>query len=344
MKITVQNKNGELAFDCGDRETILYAGLRQGINLPFECATGTCGTCRARLVSGDVDVRWKEAPGGKRLKPEKGDILMCQTAARSDCVLRVPSELVVSDKTAPSMQRGVIRGLRRLTKDVMHFDLHLSAPMRFRAGQFVVLEVTGITGGRAYSMVNFDSVVSRLELVVKRKEGGRFGDWLFDASVAEAEVELFGPLGRATFHPDEDRNFVCVAGGSGIAGMMSILECATRADYFRNHRAAVFFGVRTLADAFYLETLSRHAASSHGNLDVTLAMSDEAVAGPLHAQYPNLKLAQGMVHDVAAKGMAERDRNVIAYVAGPPIMVDATLRSLIAGGVPIKDIRYDKFS
>jgi toluene monooxygenase electron transfer component len=73
-------------------------------------------------------------------------------------------------------------------------------------------------------------------------------------------------------------------------------------------------------------------------------MSDEAVAGPLHAQYPNLKLAQGMVHDVAAKGMGERDRNVIAYVAGPPIMVDATLRSLIAGGVPIKDVRYDKFS
>lgn len=57
MKITVQNKNGELAFDCGGRETILYAGLRQGINLPFECATGTCGTCRARVVSGDVDVK-----------------------------------------------------------------------------------------------------------------------------------------------------------------------------------------------------------------------------------------------------------------------------------------------
>jgi toluene monooxygenase electron transfer component len=344
MKITVQNKNGELAFDCGGRETILYAGLRQGINLPYECATGTCGTCRARVVSGDVDVRWKEAPGGARLKPEKGDILMCQAHARSDCVLRVPSELVVSDNSAPGMQRGVIRGLRRLTKDVMHFDLHLRAPMRFRAGQFVVLEVSGISGARAYSMVNFDSKVSRLELVVKRKPGGSFGDWLFDASVDEAEVELFGPLGRATFHPDEDRNFVCIAGGSGIAGMMSILECATRADYFRNHRAAVFFGVRALADAFYLETLSRYAAASHGNLDVTLALSDEAVAAPPHAQYPILKLAHGMVHEVAAKGMAERDRNVIAYVAGPPIMVDATLRSLIAGGVRIKDIRYDKFS
>ena len=344
MKITVQNKNGELAFDCGARESILYAGLRQGINLPFECATGTCGTCRARVVSGDIDVRWKEAPGGARLKPEKGDILMCQARARSECVLRVPSELVVSDKSAPAIRRGVVRGLRRLTEDVMHFDLHLAAPMSFQAGQFVVLEVAGIDGGRAYSMVNFDREASRLSLVVKRKPGGRFGDWLFDASADEAEVKLFGPLGRATFRPDEDRNFVCVAGGSGIAGMMSILECASRADYFRSHQAAMFFGVRTLADTFYLESLSRYAASSHGYLEVTVALSDEAVAAPLHAQYPILKLAQGMVHEVAAKGMAERDRNVIAYVSGPPIMVDSTLRSLITGGVPIKDIRYDKFS
>src|SRR5580704_9408790 len=140
MKITVQNKRGELAFDCGDGESILYAGLRQGINLPFECATGTCGTCRARLTAGDVDIMWKDAPGGARLKPEKGDILMCQARARSDCVLRVPLELLILEKSRPARRQGAIRGLRRLTKDVAHFDLHLSAPMTFEAGQFVVLE------------------------------------------------------------------------------------------------------------------------------------------------------------------------------------------------------------
>ncbi len=222
MKITVQNKSGELTFDCGERESILYAGLRQGINLPFECATGTCGTCRARVTSGDVDVRWKDAPGGARLKPDKGDVLMCQTRARSDCLLRVPSELVVSDNAGPATRQGIIRGLRPLTRDVMRFDLHLTSPMSFQAGQFVVLEAAGIAGGRAYSMVNFENDVERLALVVKRKPGGRFGDWLFDNLSGEAEVEVFGPLGRAVFRPEEDRNFICIAGGSGIAGMMSM--------------------------------------------------------------------------------------------------------------------------
>ena len=70
-------------------------GLRQGVNLPFECATGTCGTCRARVMSGEVEVRWNEAPGAARLKPEKGDILMCQSWPRSDTAVRVPSDLVI---------------------------------------------------------------------------------------------------------------------------------------------------------------------------------------------------------------------------------------------------------
>jgi len=343
MKITVQNKSGELAFDCGERESILHAGLRQGINLPFECATGTCGTCRARVMSGDVDVRWPEAPGGARLKPEKGDILMCQTLARSDCTLRVPSELAVSEKFRPAPRRGVIRGIRRLTRDVAHFDLHLPAPMTFQAGQFVVLEAEGVTGGRAYSMVNYDSDSDRLELVLKRKPDGHFSNWLFDSVKDEAQVDVFGPLGRAIFRPEEARNIVCIAGGSGIAGMMSILECAVRADHFRAHRGSVFFGVRTLADAFYLEKLSRLTAASHGNLEVTVALSDEPAATKTHAEFPDLKLAHGMVHDVAAKAMAAGDRNALTYIAGPPIMVDSAIRALIAGGTAIRDIRYDKF-
>jgi toluene monooxygenase electron transfer component len=156
-------------------------------------------------------------------------------------------------------------------------------------------------------------------------------------------VRVFGPLGRAVFEPDERRSIVCIAGGSGIAGMMSILECAGRADHFRAHRGAVFFGVRTLEDTFYLQELSELAAASHGNLAVTVALSDEVPEAAVHAQFPNLGLAHGLVHDVAAKALAGQDLDVIAYIAGPPIMVDMAVRALISAGVPIKDIRYDKF-
>ena len=100
--------------------------------------------------------------------------------------------------------------------------------MDFEAGQFVVLETDDLSGGRAYSMVNFDQNAAQVALVLKRKPGGRFSDWLFARGEDEARVEVFGPLGRAVFRPEEGKNFVCIAGGSGIAGMMSILEHGTR--------------------------------------------------------------------------------------------------------------------
>jgi toluene monooxygenase electron transfer component len=295
-------------------------------------------------MSGEVEVRWKEAPGAKKLKPEKGDVLMCQAHARSDCVLRVPSEIAATDETRPAPRRGVIRDIRKLTSDVAHFDLHLSEPMDFEAGQFVVLETGNLSGGRAYSMVNFENSAVQVALVLKRKPGGGFSDWLFASEKGEVQVEVFGPLGRAVFRPEERKNILCIAGGSGIAGMMSILERAVRADHFSYYKGAVFFGVRTLADAFYLNALARYVAVSHGNLEVTIALSHEAATTPTHPDYPSLRLASGMVHEVAAQAMEARYDNVMAYVAGPPIMVDGTIRALIVGGVPTMDIRYDKFS
>ena len=104
-----------------------------------------------------------------------------------------------------------------------------------------------------------------------------------------------------------------------------------------------FFGVRTLADTFYLETLARYVAASHGNLEITIALSDQSVDAAAHADYSSLKLANGMVHEVAARAMDGRYGNAMTYVAGPPVMVDAAIRALIVAGVAVADIRYDKF-
>lgn len=345
MKISVQSKSGEHSFDCGEHETILHAGLRQGLNLPYECATGTCGTCRARAMSGDYESLWKEAPGAVRLKPEKGDILMCQTRARSDCVLRVPAETSVCQGTPPARRSGVIRNIEPLTKDVARFDLHLSDPMTFEAGQFIVVETPDLRGGRAYSMVNFESsAADRIELVLKQKPEGKFSAWLFGDRKREENVTVFGPLGRAVFRPNEDKDIICIAGGSGIAGMMSILERAICADYFKTHKGTVFFGVRSHADEFYLDELAEFVELSHGNLEVTIALSHEAPSSASHHEYPNLKLATGMVHEVAQKNLGGRGENAIAYIAGPPPMVDGAIRSLLSNGVTVGSIRYDKFS
>ncbi|WP_336491969.1 2Fe-2S iron-sulfur cluster-binding protein [Methylobacterium nigriterrae] len=343
--VEVQSKSGTLAFTCETNENLLYAGLRQGLTLPYECATGTCGTCRARVASGSVAVGWEAAPGHKGLKRDKGDILMCQTRPQSDCVLRVPAHVHTSPRHAvPRHHSAVIDSVRQLTRDVIHFEIALNDSISFDAGQFVVLRAPHLEGMRAYSMVNFATETCRLELVIKRKPGGGFGNWIFDAAREGQTVDVFGPLGRATFHPEENYDLLMIAGGSGIAGMMSILSRAAQEGYFGSHKGYVFFGVRTLADGFYLADFSEHVAAANGNLEITLAISDEAVTSPVHPDHPHVRLAEGFVHEVCARAMKGRYDNVMSYIAGPPPMVDGALRSLIVEGRMTPDrIRYDKF-
>ena len=215
----------------------------------------------------------------------------------------------------------------------------------FDAGQFVVLTAAGVTGGRAYSMVNFGSAVDRLHLVVKRKPAGRFSDWLFDGNVHGATLDVFGPMGRATFRPEEKRNLLCIAGGSGIAGIMSILDHATKARHFAAHRGHVFFGVRTLADGFYVKELADYVTAAQDHLDVTLALSHEPATTSHHPQHPQIKLASGMVHEVAGTAMAGHYDTITAFVAGPPPLVDGAIRLLVTQArLTSEFIRYDKFS
>jgi toluene monooxygenase electron transfer component len=347
MKITIESNSGAFDFECGPDERILYTGLVDGLALPYECGTGTCGTCRGRIVKGGVHVEWDEAPGYAKLKREKGDILMCQSRPTGDCTLRVPAKLGrhANPQTRPAHRTGRIENMRRLVRDVTDFDVVLSEPITFEAGQFVVLEKAGIAGGRAYSMVNFERGTSRLRIVVKELPGGKFSEWLFGSDPAGTELEVFGPLGAATFRPEEGRNVLCIAGGSGIAGMMAILDRGVREGYFRERSGRVFFGVRTLADAFYMQELAGFVDAAGGRLDVTLALSHEAVAAEAHPQLPGIRLAAGMVGEVAKTAMAGQYANIVAFTAGPPIMVDAVLKQLLhEAKVPRAFVRYDKFA
>jgi toluene monooxygenase electron transfer component len=345
VTITVQTPNGAFEFPCKYGEAILHAGLMSDVSLPYECATGTCGSCRGRLMTGEVCIGWDKSPALAKLKREKGDILLCQAKAKSDCLIRVPAKVArTSEEGRPAKYKGTICGSRRLTHDVVEFAVDLSDSMSFEAGQFALLASPSVVGARAYSMVNYDTETNRVLFVVKRKPGGGFCDWLFSEARDGVEIDVFGPLGKATFGPSEDKDLIIVAGGSGIAGMMSILERATKSGYFKQHLGHVFFGVPTLQDGFYIEELAEFVNEAQGGLDVTLALSNEPPPMTHHPDYEKIRLGSGFVHLAMSMAMAGRYQNTLAYLAGPPPMVDAALRTLISEGqLSAQDIRYDKF-
>ena len=337
MSIQVNARNRAYRFDPAPGEKILYAGLRAQAGLPYECATGTCGTCKAKLVDGKIADGWPAAPGRKYLKPDAGEFLMCQCSAEGDVSIEVASFVYPAEPGAPRVLSvsGAVSAVRALTHDVSAFDVELDAPCEFDAGQFMAMGAPGVEGMRGYSMVNYAAPARRLSFVAKKKPGGGFSEWLFSDRAAGARLDMFGPLGKAIFHPDLGKNILCIAGGSGIAGMMSILARAAAADYFSRYKVHVFFGVRTMRDVFFLDELAAYPKA-----DITIALSEEDP--PANTR---LRFERGLVHEVAKRAMAGKYQNVRAYLAGPPPAVDAAIRVLLLDArLTTDNIRYDKFS
>ncbi len=65
-----------------DSESVLEAGLRQGIDLPFSCKGGVCSTCRAQLTAGEVDMDVHFALEDYEVR--SGVVLMCQSHPVTD--------------------------------------------------------------------------------------------------------------------------------------------------------------------------------------------------------------------------------------------------------------------
>jgi toluene monooxygenase electron transfer component len=127
--------------------------------------------------------------------------------------------------------------------------------------------------------------------------------------------------------------------------MMAILARACQERYFAQYRGDVFFGVRTMADAFYLAELAAFRREFADCLSITVALSDEDVPAAAARDHPLLRFERGLVHEVAKRAMQGRYQDVRAYLAGPPPAVDAAIRVLLLEAKLTADnIRYDKFS
>src|SRR6266513_2608926 len=306
MRIQVNARNQGFEFDARAREPVLYAGLRAGIELPYECATGTCVTGKAKLISGRLHDGWREAPGRKHVKPEQREFLMCQCAAEGEAMLEVSKFVYAMEPGActPDACPGIVRAPRRLAHDVMAFGVELEQPCDFDAGQVVLLAPAALPGYRAYSMCNFERGGRQLDFVAKRKPGGGFSEWLFGADREGERLDTFGPLGKATFDPALAKNL--------------------------------------LRDAFFLGELSAFRAQG---LEITVALSDEDVPASARSEWPQLSFARGLVHEVARRTMAGKYHDMRAYVPGPPPAVDAAIRMLLlAARLTTDNIRYDQCS
>jgi NAD(P)H-flavin reductase/ferredoxin len=321
--------------DCAAEESILFAGLRAGLNLPYECASGGCGTCRAQLLDGVVASRWEAASGLSERDRRKGDrILMCQSVPRGPCTIRAPLIAGPQAEPAPRRLTGRIIARDHLTAGTARFVIEVTQPLPYLPGQFVLLEFPDGTR-RGYSMNRpADPGAMSLDLLIRAKPGGAASAWLFGRFGVGDRLLVEGPYGKAYAQTPPDRPVVCLAGGTGLAPVLAIAEHLSGEAPAR--RLDVYIGARHQQDLVLGERL--HALTSRG-VRVTAVVEHDT--GQVHPQLGRPRI--GLALDHLAGQLPDLSQHDI-YVAGPEPMIDAALRRLVRNGTAGADrIFFDRF-
>lgn len=325
--------------DTGPKETILQAALNQGLAFPHNCRAGGCGSCKCRLRSGTVKELTDKSYVLSAEQLREHYILACQSVPQSDIEIEV-ALLEDHEAVAPETHRAQIQQLTPLTHDILHVLLRLETPVRFVPGQYAQLQaLEGSAAGiaRSYSFANVpesDGTAAIAEFMIRHVPGGRFTDWLFTAAGKGARLELSAPYGQF-FLRESAAAIVCIAGGSGLAPIISLLYGALET-LILPRSVVFFFGARSAADLYYLDRIELLRRAWPADFQFIPVLSHEAV----DSAWPGRR---GLIGEHLHEALGEQLPETDAYLCGPPAMIDSCIAVLSAGGVPDSRIHYDKF-
>lgn len=338
-RVTVAN-SGQ-TFNCPRAELILDAGLEAGIGLPHNCRGGACGTCKSQILEGEVDHGWVMTFAISDDEKAAGKCLICQSRPLTPTlVIRTDNAVAGAEEVppAPLEARGQLLASEPLTPSIRRLVIALPAGIRFRyrAGMHVEVRTPGVAKPRTYSIATAPDddglpTDGLLEFFVTRHDQGQASGWLHRAALGAA-IDLHGPYGTFGLPKDAAGPVLCLAGGSGLAPLLSIARRALAAGF--GHPMTLILSVRDRTEAFALDAL--HAlAHRHANFSyqVTLTRADEAAPGWRLGRIPDWLDKDSP--DLAAW-------HVLA--AGPPTFVDACVAKAQALGAAPDRILTDSFT
>jgi toluene monooxygenase electron transfer component len=315
----------------------MRAALRAGIGIPYECNVGACGTCKVELVSGEVASNWPQAPALTERDIGRKRVLGCQSRPLGDCVVKARIGPQYASASVPRRFQATLAATRDLTHDLREFRFQLPEPVDFLPGQYALLYVPGVDGPRAYSMSDIAQGQASWDFQVKRTPNGAASNALFDRLHLGDAITIDGPYGLAYLRTDSPRDIVCIAGGSGLAPVISIARgvAANRAmDGIKLH---LFYGGRAARDICGEDML--RALPGYGQR----FFFHPIISMPESAEPQGWPGKVGFVHELALETMGMAMPSHEVYFAGPPAMAQAVQRMLMQEKVPGAQIHFDAF-
>lgn len=306
-------------------ETLLEAGLRAGLALPYDCRSGGCGVCMCTVLAGRVDPGPYQPAALTEAHRARGQALMCCAVPLEDVEIEVEGidSLAAGGVAVPRRLTCRVERMEPLSEDVMRLVLALppGERMDFVAGQYVNV-VLEDGARRAFSFASApDDGAGPIELHVRLVPGGRFTTRVFETMKVGDPVEIEGPFGRFTLR-DGDRPILFVAGATGFAPIKSILEDAFRRGVRRPMR--LYWGARRRSD-LYMHDLPERWEREHPNFSFVPVLSD----APDDDTWPGRR---GLVHEAILADYPDLSGREI-YACGSVAMVETAVPALVAQGL-----------
>ena len=335
---TIHIEGRDVAFQQEGEDTILRAGLRAGLGFPHECNAGGCGSCKFTPGEGEIETLWADPPGLTARDRKKGLMLACQCRAKSDLQIKVRLSAEYEPRILPARRMARLAGIHGITHDLREFRFQAEGKAEFLAGQYAAIEIPGLGSPRCYSMSNIANERGEWHFQIRRLPGGKGTGLLFEELKEGDEVEIDGPYGLAWLREDSPRSIVCVAGGSGLAPMVSIARGASAAGLLKTRELHYFYGARSPRDICgesFLRELPEFGSRIHFY---------PAVSSPEQELGAGWNGETGYIHDAVERRLANRLDSFEFYFAGPPPMTRALQEMLmVKNRVPFGQVHFDRF-
>ena len=316
MSYQVTLKTSGKQFTVNQDETVLEAALSQNINLPYGCKNGACGSCKGKVLEGQVTHGQHSESAMSRADETGGATLFCCAHPQSDLLIEAREVQGAGDIAIRKVPCRV-NAISRHGSDVAILKLQLPASERFQflAGQY--LEFLLKDGQRrAYSIANAPEQEGPLELHIRHLPGGLFTDFVFaakDPALKEKDILRFeGPLGSFFLREDSKKPIIFVAAGTGFAPIKSIIEQMQAKKIQRP--ISLYWGGRRPSD-LYMNSLCETWAQDLPDFKYIPVISDALPEDAWDGR-------SGFVHEAVMTDHPNL-KDFQVYACGAPVMVNA---------------------
>ena len=308
-------------FFVDGNDTLLEAALHAGLALDYGCSIGSCGECKARIVSGEVRRTRHADYALSAAEKNAGVVLMCCNTAVGDLVIEAHEAHGAADIPRQEIDTKV-KSVSPLGGDVRL--LHLQTPrtrrLRFLAGQSVSLALPGGPAA-SFPVASCPCDDRNLQFHVRRCPGDAFAERVFDGLKEADTVVVEGPYGEFVLDEQSLRPLIFIVWETGFPPIKSLVEHAMALEAAEN---LSLYWIAADETGRYYDNLCRAWSDALDNFN-----------------YLPLTLRGGVPHGAAMLDALDeivqrhpRVDEYDVYIAGPQELTGAATRLLPERGLP----------